>query len=377
MLSVPVIITGMLLAALKPVERWQAMRNLHHSDNFMLDRRFILAGLTAIAILTILLVWINYRNRRRASVKITPTFNSFARRSGLNVEEQNLVLLLADVTGIKQPDLFFTSIAAFDRASESLLMREKGDGRSGYEQEEIVSKLSQLREKLGFSPPKPVPVGTMMLSRQGGSRQIPVGKMLQITRRKTVGMARIEARLIRNEDVGFTLELPDVLKIEPGEVWNLQYYFGPSVWEFDARLLGVDGRQLVFGHSDDVRFISRRRFLRVKVHKDAFIARFPFESGQDMNLPQFVRGKLVEIAGPGLLIEASLQMKVGERVLAVVQAADDKVIQNIGEVRHIRSEEDGYAIAIELVGVEEANIDELVRLTNAAASQAKEPVKVG
>jgi hypothetical protein len=377
MLSGPVIITGML-AALKPVERWQAMRNLQQQhDSFMLDRRFMLAGLIAIAILTLLLAWINYRNRRRAAIKVTPTFNSFARRIGLNVEEQNLVLLLADVAKIKQPDLLFTSIAAFDRASEALLLREKGDVRSGYEQEEVVSKLSQLREKLGFSPQKAAPVSTMVNSRQGGSRQIPVGKMLQITRRKTVGTARIEARLVRNEDVGFTLELPDVLKIVPGEVWNLQYYFGPSVWEFDARLLGVDGRQFVFSHSDDVRFISRRRFLRVKVNKNAFVARFPFESSQNMNLPQFVRGKLVEIAGPGLLIEASLQMKVGERVLAVVQAADNKVIQNVGAVRHIRPEENGYAIAIELVGVEEANIDELVRLTNAAALQAREPVKVG
>ena len=117
----------------------------------------------------------------------------------------------------------------------------------------------------------------------------------------------------------------------------MQYNFGPSVWEFDARLLKADGRELTFGHSDDVRFISRRRFLRVEVHKEAYIARFGFAAGKKMGLPQFVQGNLREIAGPGLLIEAPLQVKIGERVLVVVQAADDKVVQDIGEVRHIRA----------------------------------------
>ena len=81
-----------------------------------------------------------------------------------------------------------------------------------------------------------------------------------------------------------------------------------------------------------------------------------------------MHGNLREIAGPGLLIEAPLEVKIGERVLVVVQAADDKVVQDIGEVRHIRPAEKGYAIAVELTGVTEANVDELVRLTNVAAT---------
>jgi hypothetical protein len=47
-------------------------------------------------------------------------------------------------------------------------------------------------------------------------------------------------------------------------------------------------------------------------------------------------------------------------------------------VRHIRPAEKGYAIAVELMEAKEANVDELVRLTNAAAaaSRIREPLNI-
>lgn len=375
MLSESVNTTSVLLGALKPVERWQAMRNLHHSNNFMLDRRFIFIGVVTIIVLAIVLCWVNYWQRRRESKGITSAFNSFARRSGLSAEEQNLALLLADMAEFKQPDMILVNAAAFDQGAAALLAQTN----DGSEQREITAKLSMLRRKLDFATQEAVSQGSVIRSSHASSRQIPIGKTLQITRRKTFAAVRIEAHLVRTDNTGFTAELSEVLETIAGEVWNLQYTFGQSVWEFDARLLKADGRELMFGHSDDVRFISRRRFLRVEVYKQAYIARFLFSGSEKMSLPQFVQGNLCEIAGPGLLIESPIQLKIGERVLVVVQAADDTTVQDIGEVRHIRPAEKGYAIAIELTGVKEANVDELVRLTNAAAavSRTREPINVG
>ena len=376
MLSESMITTGvLLLGALKPVERWQAMRNLNNSEDFLPDRRFILIGVAAIVVLVIALCFISYLQRRRESKEAPSAFNSFARRSGLSAEEQNLALLLAKGAEFKEPDVILVSTAAFDKGAASLLAHESGTNKH----RELAAKLSLLRSKLGFTPQEAVSQGSAAHSSHASSRQISVGKILQITRRKTFSAVRIEAHLIRSDNTGFAVELSEVLETLPGEVWNLQYTFGQSVWEFDARLLKADGRELIFGHSDDVRFISRRRFLRVEVHQEAYIARFGFAGGEKIGLPQFVHGNLREIAGPGLLIEASIQVKVGERVLVVMQVADDKAVQDVGEVRHIRPAEKGYAIAIELTGVKEANVDELVRLTNAAAavSQTREPVNVG
>jgi hypothetical protein len=365
MLSESMTTTGvLLLGALKPVERWQAMRNLNHSEDFMLDRRFILIGVTVIVVLIIVLCLVSYLQRRRESKGVPAAFNSFARRSGLSAEEQNLALLLADMAEFKQPDTILVSTAAFDKGAAALLA-QKSDAD---EQKELVTKLSLLRSKLGFATQEAVSQATLAHSNHASSRQIPIGKILQITRRKTSVAVRIETRLIRTDDIEFTVELDEVLKNVPGEVWNLQYSFEQSVWEFDARLLKADGREITFGHSDDVRFISRRRFLRVKVHREAYIARFEFAGGEKIGLPQFVQGSLREIAGPGLLIEAQLQVQIGERVLVIVQATNDKAVQDIGEVRHIGPAEKGYAIAVELIELKEANVDELVRLTNAAAT---------
>ena len=54
MLPESVITTCVLLGALKPVERWQAMRNFHQSSNIMLDRRIILIEVAAIIVILIL-----------------------------------------------------------------------------------------------------------------------------------------------------------------------------------------------------------------------------------------------------------------------------------------------------------------------------------
>lgn len=375
MLPTTVTITGVLLGALTPVQRWQAMRDFDHHSNAMPDRRFTLIGVAAILVLVILLCCINYRQRRRESKGVSPVFNSFARRNGLSAEEKNLALLLADIGEFKQPEMVLVSTAAFDKGAMAFLA-QKSDGS---EQRELAIKLRLLRSKLGFTAQETASQSSATHNGQVSSRQIPVGKILQVTRRKTSVAVRMETCLLRTDDLAFTVELAEILKIVPGEVWNLQYNFGQSVWEFDARLLKADGRELTFGHSDDVRFIGRRRFLRVEVHKEAYIARFGFVGGEKIEVPQFVHGDLREIAGPGLLIEAPLAVKVGERVLVVVQAADDTVVQEIGEVRHSRPAEKGYAIAVELIGVKEAYVDELVRLTNAAAavSRMREPATVG
>lgn len=79
-----------------------------------------------------------------------------------------------------------------------------------------------------------------------GSTNIPVGTLVFIARRKSPVAVRMEARVVRNDGCEFAVELPDVLKVVPGEVWNLHYNSRPSVCELDARLLRVEGREFIF-----------------------------------------------------------------------------------------------------------------------------------
>jgi len=156
-----------------------------------------------------------------------------------------------------------------------------------------------------------------------------------------------------------------------------------------------------------MRFVNRRRFLRVPVHKQAFIAYFPFtrkpiadshegmksfrmyrssagDSGSVWGPPEFIPAVVTELAGPGLCVEARLELKVGDRVLVVLGLDEEKkqdsaplvggdksipsnIAQDVGVVRHVKAIENGFSIAVELTGLSDSDVNELIRATNTAS----------
>jgi hypothetical protein len=164
---------------------------------------------------------------------------------------------------------------------------------------------------------------------------------------------------------------------------------------------------LILNHSSNIRFINRRRFLRVPVNKPTFIARFPFartlqpnsdSGGSLVNIPEnswgppeFVSASVTELAGPGLRVEAPLDVKVSDRVLVIIKLSEEeqqkpysqrtgktvpeKIVEDIGQVRHIKKIKDGFSIAVELTGLSDRNINELVRVSNAASLKNRAKTK--
>jgi hypothetical protein len=100
--------------------------------------------------------------------------------------------------------------------------------------------------------------------------------------------------------------------------------------------------------------------------------------------PEFVAGVVTELAGPGLRIESALAVDVGERVLVVFSLDEEgadlmravRVVEDVGEVRHIRAAGNGFSIAVELTSLKDSDVDELICATNAASlrASAKAPV---
>jgi hypothetical protein len=368
--------------ALTPVQRWEAARGF---NSIVTERWFIMAMVIAIVVLAVLLVIVSFnkvRQQRRADNRV---FVEFAKERGLNVHERQTLLDVANKAGLKSSESIFTLASAFDQGvtklQESLAGRQTDE-----ESNELRTDLSHLREKLGFDKQAAVPAGASNLSKKLSSRQIPVGKKVHMTRRKTRGGGEVESTVVRNSDTELEVRLDKLVKITFGEFWCVRYYFGSSVWEFDTSVISYDGNILVLNHSDDVRFINRRRFFRVPVRKPAFIARFPFAKSSEPGWgpPEFVSAVVTELAGPGLRVEAPLQVKTGERVMVVFnldeeQGADSatseagilRVVEDIGMVRHTNSMPDGMSIAVELTGLSDSDIDDLVQVTNAAL------VKVG
>jgi hypothetical protein len=373
MVITSVIITGTntVVLALTPIERWNAARRF---DSVSTDHRlFIFVCMVAIILLTALLI-VTSLSRRIKERKVTDSiFVNFAHRLGLSRRERELLMDIAHKTKLRRIESIFTMVTAFDRGANELI-KDIHARRGPKASSNLSAQLSVLREKLGFGKKRPILAGPIVSSNKPSTKQIPAGKQLHMTRRKTAEQADIDSVVIENNDVEFTVKLQASLESKPGEIWSVRYYFGASIWEFETSSISCYGNILILNHSDNIRFVNRRRFLRV-----------PVNTGGP---PEFVPASVTELAGPGLRIEAPLEVKVGDRVLVILKlseeddrtpdpnkTAPEKIVEDIGEVRHTKRIKNGFSIAVELTGLSDPNINELIRATNTASLNNRDKTK--
>jgi len=405
-------VLNVMLPALTPVQRWDAAGK-RFSTHFIAENWFIITAVVTLIILILMFCVVSYRRRtllRRGSEGL---FLDYAEKCGLSEHERQILLDIADKAKLKECEAIFTMASAFDQGAAIMIKEILANPQTADEGEQLRAELSFLREKLGFQKQPSNAIGSTTRTRKLSSRQIPVGKKLHITRRHTRDLTSIESTVVKNDDVELTVQLTMPLESTPGEFWRARYYFGASVWEFDTYALRSNGDILVLNHNDNVRFINRRRFLRVPVHLPALVAHFPFakeptknnstEKEQDAagneqrtnssswGPPEFVPATVTELAGPGLRIEAPLTVNQGDRVLVVLRLPCEptpnggeedqnsdrkqvsnktKIVEDIGEVRHTKAIPNGFSIAVELTGLRDSDVNELIRATNAASLKA-------
>ena len=391
MAATSVIVVGLSngILALTAFERLEAMRRLN--TNFMMQRWFIITGVAAIVILVILFFVIDYHKRVRGRNASRRLFDEYAEKRGMSSRERQLLMEITHRAGLRQNEAIFTMERAFDAGSTKIL-DESLDQQMPEGSKRLRIELFFLREKLGFQRQSSSSGGLPMKLRKMSTRQIPAGKKFYITRRKERDSDGIECTVTKNDYTELTIEMSSAVEIAAGEVWVVRYYFGASAWEFESSVLRSDGKVLVLNHTDNVRFINRRRFLRVAVNKSGFIAPFPFArmvgkgvdekraTSEGWLLPEFVPAIVTELAGAGLCVRAPLDVKAGDKVLVVFRldeeqnkdggeqkAPEAKIVQDIGEVRHTTVIPNGLQIAVELIGLSDSDIGELIRATNAAS----------
>ena len=390
------------ILALSPHERFGAMRRL--SGNLVAERWFAEILMIVLVALVVMLVAISLYRRIQDSKFGDKRFSEGARKKGLSEHESQVLLDVAHEAGVKRNESIFSLDSIFDRGAaglvETVLARD-GEAKC----KELRIELSFLREKLGFARQQ---VTSQPGAKKISSRQLPTGKKISLRRLHYQESVEIEAIILKNTSSEITVRLITPYEGGPGQVWRGRYYFGVSIWEFDTSVESCDEGVMVLNHSDAVRFVSRRSFLRVMVQKPAFIAPFAFsrileeksEESEDgvepgesptviFNPPEFTSAVITELAGPGLRIEAmkktSQDMNVGDRVLVVFRLDDEKagkrtssqfdgekspskLIEDVGVVRHVKAIENGrVSLAVELVGLNDSNVNELVRATNAAS----------
>jgi hypothetical protein len=397
---------GMSLA-LTPSERWQAART--PSQGLLTNHWFILACVVVMVALTVLLFWVSLQRVRQENQVSDRAFIDLAEEKSLTVRECQILRKIAKRSRVPRQEAVFTDRSAFERGAAQMIANTLS-GKESQKKQPLITEVSLLREKIGFG--KSYAALGANQSRSRSSRQIPVAKRVTLRRMPVGETAAVEVIVHSNKDHEFCVQLDEAIKVTLGGLWIVRYFHGASVWEFDTSVISYDGTVLALTHSDHVRFVNRRRFLRVPVVRRALVAKFPFEQTMEWadtamtvkrdqkeikavhpidayGTPEFVPATVTEMGGPGLRIETLLDVRAGQRVLVVFDleveplVSDDpstrdrrsRLIEDIGEVRHVKHLEKGVSVAVELSGLKDADVNELIRATNAALIEINEKAK--
>jgi hypothetical protein len=390
-----------------PVQRWQAARwfNINFGEKW-----FIATSVVVLIILTLLFIVVTYKHSKEERQTANRLFYEYADERGLSPRERHILMYIATKAKLKHKESIFTMADAFDRGATKII-RASITLKGANKRRHLSAELSVLREKLGFKKRGFASVDTLITERPS-SRQIPTGKKLYITSLERGDVTDIESVVIENSDIELIVKTPRALETVNGESLCVRYYFGASIWEFETSVIGCMDNILILNHNDNIRFVNRRRFLRVPINEPAYIAAFPFARTLPDNVnseldsdsstssrdtwgpPDFVPADVTELAGPGLRVVAPLEVKVGDRIVVILKLSKRKshslttqmdttalnvsfsgngrikpsrIVEDIGVVRHTKAVENGFSIAVELTGLSDANLNELVRATNAAS----------
>lgn len=339
----------MIAAALSPTERWAAARS---SDPFPLGGWTVwVPMLAAIVVATVLIMaWRRHTIRR----EIFKVFFQAAERLRLSASERAVLVRIAEAAEVKRFDETYTVEMAFEKSAARLMETEAMLAMTEEVRRRVSDIIDSLRTRLGFG----TSAGGFDLSR---------GDRVTLVHRGTP--PEIEATVVETDNRDITLQFDGAVSLRAGEACALRHVRGQLQWEFNVSITEPLEGLAVARLIGEPYTTDLRRFARVVTRKTAHVARFPFlNEGPAGSLPEFVAGTLTEIAGPGLRIEAPIQSEVGDCVLVILEVADDRIFQGRGLVRRFSPGDGGVAdIAVEMIGMTEDQIADLVKETNAAA----------
>jgi len=379
-----------ILLGLTATERWAAARQL--GPRAVSQQWFVMISVALLLVLLVLLLATSYRRHQQSKGRQAREFEVTALRRGLTVRERQILQAIAGRSGLGRKLDIFHELEAFDRGAVQLLA-ECSHTRTPQEITDLKAEMAALRQKLNV---RRVVTGGAAARENSTSREIPVGKFIELTGRRDNEPVALRVKVLRNDEIELAVALRTPLGSRPGDSWLARYYSGMSAWEFRTSTVRCDDQMLVLSHSEDIHFVNRRRFPRLAVHWAALIAPLPFirsgsaagepdapqadvsRSAAD-SAPAFAEGIVTEFAGPGLRIEGPLSVQVEDRVLVVFRFAgppggagvNPRTVAGIGRVRHRREMGESLSIAVELTGLSDAEAEDLASLMDELSAGAR------
>jgi len=291
-------------------------------------------------------------------------------RAGLAPRERYVMEALAETAAAGNVVALFTSATAFEGAAGALMSSRRVRALSAEKQKAVTDSLDLLRGQINFG------AAGGDGATAGPAADIRPGDRLTLVHRGQP--TAVDLVVAHSTDDALVVEGGAAVDGREGETWLLRVAREGQVWEFDAPVVETAGQRVVLRRPARLRHINRRRFPRVPTDRAARVANFPLWREDDGADPQrFVPGRLVEIGGPGLKLQAAMKVRTGERVLVMVQFAAGAMVEALGKVRRVEAAaKGGEELAVELIGLDADEIAHLSRETNAeavAAAHAPQP----
>ena len=391
------------LSDLTPTERWQAAGRF--SGSWMSGQWVIVSVFIALLLLLLLFaVSVFYRvTQQKKAAEIL--FLKQARQKGFSETELQILKAVADHCGLKNKSAILTIEGAFNHGA-NVAIQKAANRLSVEKSRELENHLKQLKEKLGFTSENAQFARAAAAGKGKGTRQIPAGTKVYITRRRERFDDGLESTVIENTERGLKIEPKVKVRVAPGDKWQASYAFGASIWSFESTVLEFEGIFLTLAHSDAVHFVNRKRFPAVKLRKKAAIAGYPFletveKRGNSQNNtrdaqtagkaadneviePIFFPAVITEVSGPWIKVETSEEIDKDQKML-VTFVLEEKgkhtgstiKVRAFGEAKRVEKAENGFSLAIELKGCEDSRIEDFVEIVSRVSLEDLSEKQVG
>jgi uncharacterized membrane protein len=349
-----------ILAALSPRERLMAVRDKDPWQVAVSWTVWVPVVVAMVAGVALIALYRWYLSRRRAQ----QAFAEAADGRNLNQEERRVLAKIVSAARLGRLNAIYDDDVAFERGAIDLMASPPLRAMSEAQRGHVEGVIDALREKLGFTERVPD-------ERRPAPAVLPRGVRITILRRNVPGLTAAVVMEVGASRITVRPESP--VQARPGEAWRLRHVTPGLQWEFDTAVVEARDGRVVLQRIGEPRCINLRRFLRVPTHTRAMIAPFPFVTGAgEADTPKFVPGIVTEIAGRGLRVDSPLKTRVGDRVLVVFWPQPGKCVQSLSVVRRSTQANEGICVsAVEMIGLSDAEVGELVRETNQAARQAE------
>lgn len=355
---------------LTPEDKWNALRQTGSGGTSAFLWIAMLAAACAIAVCLTVLHFLRLRQQRKLALT---ELRAAVDRAGLGADHKRVLTWIAVLSGAKPLDSVLTTPPAFERGTDALLGGDRATEIARHLGSPPAVIVRELREKLELGPPR---AGRALLAHM--LTGIPQASNVTVSRSASPREFDATVRETSQPTFDIALEPHQTIECDAGEVWTISRADQGVVCNFDAKVLKREDGAVHLLAQGDAHYISRRRFARIPTYRAALVAQLPLVSpGDSLTQPEFAKATVLEIGGPGMLLQMDAEVPMGQRLLIVVQAAAQEVLQVVGVVRRVGPAAPGadggeqqWSIAVELVGLTPQDLSHLVRHANKAARQA-------